>query len=237
MSQSRRWTLATVAAVVVILVAGWFQLVLPKFDEASRLQDDAAAGREANAELRAQLEVLTEQAEGLDAEKAELARLTSALPGDPALPRLVRRLTATAEQSGADLVAISPQRPVALPGAAGAGAAATGTGVLRAVPLTLEVSGEYVQLERFMNDLEQVPRPLLVTGFTVGTADATEGAAEDTEATSTDATEAPTGEAASGSVTVSLTGRTYMLDRAGDPAATSPTASGAVPPGEGGEPQ
>ena len=46
------------------------------------------------------------------------------------------------------------------------------------VPLTLNVSGSYFELEQFINKLEGLKRSLLVTGFTLAPApEAAEGAA------------------------------------------------------------
>lgn len=257
MTQTRKWTLATVGVVVLVLLAGWFLLVSPKRGEAADLRAEQQEQVDANAALRAKLELLRAQAEDLPAQRKRLARVTRALPDDPHLPELVRQLTANASRAGADLSSIAPGRPVpagaADPSAAtpapdgttaaeGSATPAASQEVLQAVPLTLEVSGEYAQLERYLNLLEQLDRPLLVTGWTMSpngaSADAAGGTTTTTTttttATGTDTAAGGESSAARGPVRISITARTYMVDRSAAEAAAGVTDPAATPsaPGE-----
>jgi len=252
MTQTRKWVAATVAVVLVVFAAGWFFLVSPKRSEAAGLTSQQQQQQDANAALRTKLQMLRSQSQGLAEQRRRLAAATAALPDDPRLPDLVRELTGNARRAGVDLVSIAPGTPVDVVSAADAsGATATPTpspspaagsaagsgsttgatgdtgtsgaaaGVLAAVPLTLEVSGDYARLERFLNLLEGVRRPLVVTGFTLGPNEATSTASTGTAATgSVTATSAATG-----SEKISITGKTFMLDRSSATSATSGTTT------------
>jgi type IV pilus assembly protein PilO len=70
------------------------------------------------------------------------------------------------------------------------------------VPLTLEVSGSYFELEQFVNKLEGLKRSFLVTGFTL--APSTEGTSGTTGSTTAASGPAP------GDLTLSLQGRVFL---------------------------
>jgi hypothetical protein len=90
----------------------------------------------------------------------------------------------------------------AAPASAAPTAPAAQPALLYQVPLTLNVTGSYFELEQFINKLEGFKRSLLVTGFTVG------------EPSSPDAAE--------GDLGLVLTGRVFMSPPVADAAATTP---------------
>jgi Tfp pilus assembly protein PilO len=79
------------------------------------------------------------------------------------------------------------------------------------VPLTLNVTGSYFELEQFINKLEGLKRSFLVTGFTVTTAPVDESATGDGSGP------------APGDLTLTLQGRVFLAPPA-TTAATSPSA-------------
>lgn len=200
MTRTRKWTLGTALAIVLLLLAGWFLLISPKRSEAAELTAQAEAQEQANVVLRGKIDVLKSQAADLPAQEAELAAMRQQLPADPALPGLVRSLSSIAAKSGVVLVAIEPQTPVAVedPTAAPA-AAATAEGQaaapaadaaapaaapaadlgLKMIPMTLQVTGSYFDIEQFFNKIEDLTRSMLVSGFTIQNDDTAESATSD----------------------------------------------------------
>jgi Tfp pilus assembly protein PilO len=171
MDKLKQWVALAVVASVAVLAAGWVLLVSPKRDEASELTDQAASLQSGAEALRTQLAVLRAQAERLPEEEAKIAAVTVKIPAEPALPDLVRGLTAAAEAAGVELVQIAPgaPRPVSAEGAAATattdGSAATAAPGLSSVSLSIGVVGGYLQTERYLAALEDLPRALRVTGL------------------------------------------------------------------------
>jgi Tfp pilus assembly protein PilO len=193
MNDTRKWSLVAMFAVLGILAAGWFLLVAPKHSEAADLKTKTAAQNKTNSGLEAQLSQLKQQQLDLPKQQARLAVIRRQLPDNPALPQLIRTLTTAARQVGVSLDAMSPSTPVPLaaaqPVVAPVPAATTSTDssstdstatdtapvvpptppapTLYQIPLSLNVTGSYFELEQFVGKLEALKRSLLVTGFTV----------------------------------------------------------------------
>jgi Tfp pilus assembly protein PilO len=239
MSMTRKWSLLAAALVVAIMAASWFLLISPKRGEAADLRSKSAAQEQANQLLQQKLEQLKAQAVDLPKQKAQLALIRKQIPDNPALPTLVRDLTAAARKVGVDLVSLAPANPVAMaPAAAQAPVPATTTGggnstgttgssgttgtgspaaaapatppaTLYMVPLKVTLSGSYFEVEQFVNKLEGLRRSFLVTGFSL-----TPGG-EETSSTggSTDS---------SGELKLALDGRVFLSPSV-VPAAATPT--------------
>ncbi|MDQ1620415.1 MAG: hypothetical protein QOE19_2984 [Actinomycetota bacterium] len=222
MTQARRWSLLAAVTAVAVLAAGWFLLLSPKRGEAAELRTQTAASEQANLQLRSKLEQLKALAPELPKREAEFAAIRRQIPDNPALPELIRQLTAAAEKSGADLVALAPETPKVLTPASApvaAGTTAPAGEQLYQVPLKVQLEGSYSQLEDFVERLEKLRRVMLVTSFTLGT-------------------ESSDAQASSGSIKLDLMGRVYMIQSAAP--ATAPqagtaatTTPGATTPGSG----
>ena len=212
MSLTRRWSLLTAVLIIGILAASWFLLVSPKRSEASDLRQKAAEQQASNASLVLKLNELKAQSLDLPKQKARLAVIGKQIPDNPALPTLIRSLTAAGKKVGVELVSMTPGAPiaaaVAVPVPVPVAAAATttsGTGTtatagstsaagatatpaapvaapLYLVPLSLHLTGTYFEVEQFINKLEGMQRSFLLTGFVL-----TPGTAAATAATSTTA--------------------------------------------------
>ena len=133
--------------------------------------------------------MLQAQAKDLPRKQADLARVAAKIPDNPALPSMIRALTAAAASAGVELVSVAPgpPAPVAVPVAAApvtppadgtdpaapapaAGAVvptATAAGALAAIPLAVNVVGGYFEVAQFMSNLENLPRALRVTNLTL----------------------------------------------------------------------
>jgi Tfp pilus assembly protein PilO len=204
MTQTNKWSLMAAVLAMAILAAGWFLLVSPTRGEAASLRTDTAKEEQANAQLLLTLNELKSLAPELPKREAELAAIRRQIPDNPALPALIRQLTATAKKSQADLVTLTPGTPVALVVEAATptapGAAPTTADQLMQVPLALKVTGSFSELQDFVDRLEGLRRVFLTTAFTL----------------------APQGEG--GAMDLSVTGRVYMVAAA--PATTAPVAGG-----------
>jgi type IV pilus assembly protein PilO len=215
MTDTRKWSAAAVVLIVAIFAAGWFLLVSPKRSDASELKAQTATQESANVALQQKLEELKAQQADLPRQRARLAQIGVKIPGNPALPSLIRDLTAAGRKVGVTIDSMAPSAPVtvtapastgvvgAAPAApkSGATAAAAPTSVLYQVPLALKVTGSYFELEQFLNKLEGLKRSMLVSGFSVTA----------TGATGTDAAE--------GDLSLALTGRVFLCQDA--PATTT----------------
>jgi type IV pilus assembly protein PilO len=176
MTETRKWSAAAAVLIVAIVAAGWFLLVSPKRSDAADLKAQTATQENDNVALQQKLEELKAQQADLPEQRARLAEIASKIPGNPALPSLVRDLTAAGRKVGVSIDSMAPSAPVAVATAApgvvapapAPAASATGTtDTLLQVPLTLKVTGSYFELEQYVNKLEGLKRSFLVTGFNI----------------------------------------------------------------------
>jgi Tfp pilus assembly protein PilO len=186
MTDTRKWSAAAAVLIIAIVAAGWFLLVAPKRSHATELEGLTASQESDNVALQQKLEELKAQQADLPKQRARLAEITTKIPTNPALPSLIRDLTAAGRRIGVSIDSMAPSAPLAVtaaaPGAvaaapAPAGAAASSETLLQ-VPLTLKVTGGYFALEQYLNKLEGLKRSFLVTGFNISDA-STAGASDD----------------------------------------------------------
>ena len=114
MTVTRKWSLLAAVLVVAIFAGGWFLLIAPKRAEATKLEGKTVSQEDANARLRQQIQVLQAQMEDLPAQRARLAGIKKQLPDNPALPTLIRNLTAAGRDVGASVDAMTPALPEAV---------------------------------------------------------------------------------------------------------------------------
>jgi type IV pilus assembly protein PilO len=187
MDKMKQWVALTVVGVIAVLAAGWFLLVSPKRSEAADVRVKVAAEQSKDSQLQTQLAMLKTLAKNLPQQQAKLAAVAAKIPDNPALPALIRGLSAAADSAGVELTSLAPGTPAPVapatpaasaptvpgkPAAPAAGsAAAAGTavaGTLQAIPLTVNVVGSYFQVEQFFDQVESLTRAFKVTGFTLG---------------------------------------------------------------------
>ena len=182
MDKLTQWIALTVVACLAIVAAGWFLLVSPKRAEAADLRDQAVAQDATNETTRAQLTVLKAQAKDLPKKQADLARVAAKIPDNPGLPSLIRALTVASTSAGVEFVSVEPGQPTPVVAAA-ATAAATATpapngtttttaaapsvGTLAAIPVAINVVGDYFEVEQFIAELEDLPRALRIENLTL----------------------------------------------------------------------
>jgi Tfp pilus assembly protein PilO len=245
MTDMRKWSAGAAVLVLAILAAGWFLLVAPKHQATADLKTKSTSQEQANAQLQQQIQVLQAQQQDLPQQQAKLATLSTQIPGNPALPSLIRDLTAAADKVGLTIDSMAPAPPVAVvaPLAAVApvpppettdtsgGTDSTAnttttpvtppvaTSTLFQVPLTLSVTGSYFEVEQFLNKLEDLKRSMLISGLTM-----TPGGGVSTS------TSAGGADASPSDLKVVLTGRVF-LTQASAPTTTTPVASTATTSG------
>jgi Tfp pilus assembly protein PilO len=114
LTKIQQWVAIAAAAIVIVLVAGWFFVVSPQRAKAKALTAQTAGQRGRTAGLRTQLDVLQVQSKEVPAKLAELARFGKQVPSSPLLPALIRSLSVATASAGVDLVSIAPSTPAPL---------------------------------------------------------------------------------------------------------------------------
>ncbi|MGH8880359.1 MAG: type 4a pilus biogenesis protein PilO [Stackebrandtia sp.] len=190
MTMTRKWSLLAAVVVIAILAAGWFLAVAPKRADAQAVRGKVTKQEVANQQLQQQIQALKAQALDLPKQRARIAAIRKQVPDNPALPRLIRDLSGSASKAGLSLDSLAPATPVAVvaptvggsapaPAASPAASApAKGTtpatspaapeSALYYVPVTLTASGEFAEVEQFVNKIEGLKRAFLVTGLQIG---------------------------------------------------------------------
>lgn len=242
MSMTRKWSLLTAVLIVGILAASWFLLVSPTRGKASDLRDQATQQQATNEGLVQKLNQLKAQSLDLPKQKAALAVFRRQIPDNPALPTLIRDLTAAGRKVGVVVQSMKPGTPVPVVAVAPvpvappasttsdtSGTATDGTTdgtstapaavaptapSLYALPLNLEITGSYFEVEQFLNKLEGMRRSFLVNGF-----DLKPGGGETSGGTSGTT-------AADGDLTLTLDGRVFLSPTL----ATTATSTSAAAP-------
>lgn len=246
MTVTRKWSLLAAVLVLAIFAAGWFLLISPKRGEAAALRADTVTQEDANSRLEQKIAMLQAQQADLPKQRARLAVIRRQIPNNPALPTMIRNLSAAGKKVGISLDSMAPSLPepvvLPLPVAAAANSAATAgtsssttdstTGAsgtttaatpaappapsLYQVPLKVQVTGSYFELEQFVNKLEGLKRSFQVVGFTIG------------EPTSDEAT--------AGDLMLELSGRVFLAPEAATAASaattTQPATTGTTPAGQ-----
>ena len=240
MSKTRTWSAATAGLCVLLIVAAWFLLIAPKRAEAADLRDQTVAQDQANQQTRLKIQQLKAQYAALPAKQAELAIIRQQLPANPALPTLIRMLSAMADASGVTLVSLAPAPPAPFVGVAAPAAAvaapvaapvaagttpATGasTTQLLGIATNLVVKGDYAGSTLFLQKLQaasaaktgaQMARAFLVQSVKVAP-DASTAAPSSTGAVSK-----PT----KGQVQMTVSGQVFVLKTAAIPTVAVPSA-------------
>jgi Tfp pilus assembly protein PilO len=175
MSKSRQWVTLTAMVCLAVLAAGWFLVIKPQRAHASELRTQRVGVESHNSQLRSQVDQLRQEQKDLPAVQKLLSQIATKIPDNPALPALIRQLSAAADGAGVDLVSLSPGQPTVAGGAVGAvatttstaGSAAAAPAPLATIPLAVQVRGTYFNVEQFFSAVEGLSRAMLVTGFTL----------------------------------------------------------------------
>src|SRR4051794_7949773 len=173
MDKMRQWSILTAVGVVAVLAAGWFLLVSPQRSHAAGIRTQVAGQQQATAALQSQVNQLEQQKKGLPAQQRKLAKIATQVPDNPALPALIRQLSAAAQDANVRLVSLAPSTPAivaAAPTAVSGTTAGATPATLAQIPLNLQVTGSYFNVESFFHAVEHLDRSMIVTSFTLAPA-------------------------------------------------------------------
>jgi hypothetical protein len=123
------------AALVLIVLLGWFVLIAPQQSKASKLDSDI---NQTNVELQAVTSLLQGPIGRQSLAALRVSRI--AVPDEAKMSQILRQLSTASGSSGIQLSSISPQ---ALVPAAGA----------EALPMSVVISGHYFAIQRFLRIL------------------------------------------------------------------------------------
>lgn len=227
----RQWSILTALAALVVLAAGFMLLVKPARHHASSLRKQAVSAEQGNQMLVQQLRILRDEARDEPKDQAQLAAVAAKIPGNPGLPSLIRSLSSAADDSGVELVSITPSQPTLAtlqsigPGSTGAAASSTSSSPassarpavaagpqLAQISVQLQVNCPFFQCEQFVSALESLNRAYLVTGFTVQPMGGT-GSSSTSSSSATSSATAGGGAAATappGQLNMTITGDVFM---------------------------
>jgi Tfp pilus assembly protein PilO len=155
----RLWATGGVLGAAVLFAIAWFFLISPKNSEASSLRDRADAASLRLPSLQKQLTELRKQHGDLKKYQDQLERDRKALPTESGLSTFLRDLQAAGDSVGVSVGGVSVGAPTQVT-AAGAR--------LNALPVTLSANGDTANVNRFLDQLQQVqPRAVLITSASV----------------------------------------------------------------------
>src|SRR3954465_14722658 len=154
MNKTRQWSMLTAVACLAILAAGWFLVVKPQRSHAASLRTQTSSVQTSNGQLQSQVNQLKQQQKDLPAQQKRLSQIATKIPDNPALPALIRQLSAAADGAGVTLVSLAPGPPplatapaaAATTSSAASASSAASTAApspLATIPLAVQVQGTY----------------------------------------------------------------------------------------------
>lgn len=142
---TRQTALLSALGVVLVLVLFYFFVFQPKNEELALINEDIDAAVAQQATLEARIAALQQVRLRAPEIEAALAAAESIIPREAALPSALRQLQSAADDSGVELVSVSPGRPAAVEGE---------IPELSVLTLSLAVEGSYFQLVDFLRRIE-----------------------------------------------------------------------------------
>jgi Tfp pilus assembly protein PilO len=209
MTTTNRWVAAAVAAAVALVAASWFLLISPQRSQAAELREQATAQQATNDMIRLRTQQMKAQFASLPQRRAQLAEIQQQLPNSPDLSALLRQLSTFADDAGVSVDSISPAQPQPLAMGTSAGTSAASSTGVQSIATTMVVKGGYAELTLFLQKLQgSMRRAVLVENLNL-----VPGDKADTSDSST-------------SLTMTLTGKAFVLTTAADPTGTSAGTTG-----------
>jgi Tfp pilus assembly protein PilO len=192
-----------IATITLLLIASWMLLISPLLSETSDVKDSVSAAQDRNQVMATQVAAIKAQQRNLSSYQAVADQLETLFPPTADQPGFFAAVTQAAAGAGipADKVTtLSPSapqlldptgQPIPADAAAGDDAATTADVAQQTVSVTAE--GTYGQIQHLLANLEEMERAFEVTSLDVTGATSTEGST-----------------AGPGTLTVSITGSTYV---------------------------
>lgn len=163
---SRQTAILGGLAVVLVAIAYYFFLWQPKSDQVAEIEDQIEQQEAQQIELQQRINALQDIRDRAPELEAAIVAAESIVPRDIAVPAALRQLVLAADDSGVDLVSVSPARPAAFTGADEPGVAV--------IDVSLQVNGGYFQLIDFLRRIEDPsisPRGFVWTGLSLSPSD------------------------------------------------------------------
>lgn len=152
-------TLLLVLLGVLLIGVLWFLFLFkPASDELAEVNAEITAAQDQQSQLNSQLAGLRSIRQDVTSIEATLAAYETLVTPDPGLPSLLRQLQLSADESGMDLVRVSPGEPLAVEEIED----------ILSISVAIEVNGSYFQLVDFLRRLEDpalVGRAILIDGL------------------------------------------------------------------------
>ncbi|GAA4598212.1 Tfp pilus assembly protein PilO [Actinoplanes octamycinicus] len=163
----RIWLFGGLALIVVLIVAGWFLMIKPKYAEASDMRGQVEDTTAQLAQLRKRLADLKVDNENLAEYQADKARFEAALPTEDGIPAFLRQLQSLGSNLEVDVSAYT---------ASGRSKSDT-VGTVEELPITLSATGKVERISTFVQQLQNTqPRAVLIQSAGLNYAD--DGTAE-----------------------------------------------------------
>lgn len=182
MTKTRQWAMLAAVACLAVFAAGWLLVIKPQRSHASDLRAQTATVQGQTASLRTQVAQLQQQQKDLPSQQKLLSQIATKIPDNPALPALIRQLSAAADGAGVNLVSLAPGQPAVAAAQAPVSTTVTPTTTaapaaapLASIPLAVQVQGSYFNVEQFFAAVEGLNRAMLVTGFSMTPASGSSG--------------------------------------------------------------
>ena len=157
-----RLALIGIGASIVLIGAWFFLLWKPAGADLDKAKADQAAAEQRASELQSKLAHLKDLEKNAAVLERDRALLAEAIPSGDLLDQFILQVNERAARAGVSFVSVSPQQPGAASAAPGAAAGGpTGIG------LQIQVTGDYFQLLRFLEELRDGPRLVTVETFSL----------------------------------------------------------------------
>lgn len=161
MRPERLWLLGGVLTAIVLLTAGFYLAVYPKYQKANDLRDIGDGTRSEVSHLRSENARLEEQNKRIKEYEAQAKTRLAALPATDSVAELLREVQSAGELTGVTVSGVSV-------GAASQVVKVSGPMTVYALPISLTAAGPAAKINPFLDQLQKAqPRALLISNANV----------------------------------------------------------------------
>ena len=161
MNVNRRVIAIGAAAVALMLLLWYFFLWSPQGRRIDDARDRREAAEQLESELRSRLDRLQEQKRNEAATRSQIEILRVAIPDQPNLAQFILDANDAATRSGIDFLSVSPTPPAPASGPVAV------EGAPAEIRLALSITGGYFQVIDFVNQLNRLPRLVVIDSMNV----------------------------------------------------------------------
>ena len=145
-----------VGAALVLTGAWFFLLWKPAGADLDKAKAEKVAAEAEQSKLQARLSHLHKLEDNASVLEQSRSLLATAIPSDDKLDEFIIQVNERAARSGVSFVSVAPSPP-----------AAGGTGAASTVGLQLQVTGDYFQVMRFLEEMRDGPRLFTIDNFSL----------------------------------------------------------------------